>query len=261
MTEPLISIVMPAYNAENTIKDAIQSVINQTYRNWELIIVDDCSKDNTCDVIKTYLIPNGKIRLLQNQHNSGVSITRNCGVSATNGNWIAFLDSDDMWMPDKLEKQLNIIRQNRNADLVYTGSSFIDTAGNPSGYILHVPKNISYTKLLKQNLISCSSTLIRKELILKYPMQYDDMHEDYAVWLQILKNGGHAYGVDEPLLIYRLSNQSKSSNKRKAAGMTFKVYRFVGLSYIQAFYYFCWYAMKNIKKYYDIRSALKTRGE
>ena len=256
MEKELVSIVMPAFNAAVSISESIDSVLKQTYGVWELLVINDCSCDSTEDVVRSYREKDSRIVILTNDENQGVSNTRNRGVREAKGDWIAFLDSDDLWTPDKLEQQMRLVHSKKTSgktpDLVFTGSAFIDNSGKPAAYQLEVPERISYHELLKQNLISCSSVLVRKELALKYPMKHDDMHEDYAVWLQILKNGGHAYGINQPLLIYRLSKSSKSGNKKKAAVMTYKVYRFMGLNSVQSFYYFCWYAYRNLKKYYAI---------
>lgn len=255
INQPLISIVMPAYNAEKTLEHAVQSVIQQTYTQWELWIVDDCSTDQTYCIAEKLAKQDPRIRLLRNEKNCGVSETRNHAVAASKGDWIAFLDSDDMWTSNKLQKQMELSEREAKADLVFTGSAFIDADGNPAKYQLHVPQTISYRELLKQNVVSCSSVLVKKSWMLRYPMKYDNMHEDYAVWLQIVRGGGHLYGIDEPLLIYRLSEHSKSSNKKKAAFMTFKVYRYLGLNLVQTFYYFGWYAWRNVRKYKKINAG------
>ncbi|MEW4411183.1 glycosyltransferase family A protein [Clostridium sp. AN503] len=250
---PLISVIMPAYNAEKTLIQAVQSVINQTYCNWELLIIDDCSIDNTYALMQKLQLSNTKIKILKNHQNAGVSESRNKGVQAALGSWIAFLDSDDMWAPNKLEKQVKLLARNNEAALIFTGSAFVNAIGEMSEYKLSVPETITYHQLLKQNVISCSSVMVKRDIICHFPMKYDDMHEDYAVWLQILKQGYQAYGINEPLLVYRLSTNSKSSNKKKAALMTYKVYRYLGLNHIQAMYYFVWYGCKNLKKYHAIQ--------
>lgn len=252
---PFISVIMPAYNAEKTLDQAVQSVINQTYFNWELLIIDDCSKDNTYLLMQKLQLNDERIKILKNDQNSGVSESRNKGVEAACGQWVAFLDSDDMWDPNKLEKQVTLLNQKKDAVLFFTGSAFINSNGEVSKYKLSVPEEITYHQLLKQNVISCSSVLVKRDIIRQFPMKYDDMHEDYAVWLQILKQGYLTCGINEPLLIYRLSANSKSSNKRKAAWMTYKVYRYLGLNHAQAMYYFCWYAWRNLKKYHAIQKS------
>lgn len=249
---PLISIVMPAYNAQKTITDSVNSVLAQTYQNWELIIIDDCSSDDVYMIIQEFSKTDDRIIPMQNEKNMGVSETRNRGIFQAKGEWIAFLDSDDCWHPEKLEKQVQVIQQRSDVSLIFTGSSFLDSKGRKSKYLLKVPKTISYRELLKQNIISCSSVLIKKELMKNYPMKMDEMHEDYAVWLQILRDGYHVYGIDEPLLQYRLSEKSKSSDKREAAMMTYKVYQYIGLNRMQALYYFFFYTWRNLKKYFCI---------
>lgn len=246
--QPLVSIVMPAYNCEKFIEEAVASVEAQTYKNWELIIVEDRSTDKTWEIVQK--LEKEKIRICQNENNLGVARTRNRGVAIAQGNWIAFLDSDDIWREDKLEKQVALLSSKKEAVLIFTASAFMDEAGTSKKYILHVPECLSKKQLLKQNLISCSSVLVKKELLQQYPFPAGRMiHEDFVVWLQILSCGSSAYGIDEPLLIYRLSDQSKSGNKIKAAAMNWNAYRFVGLTPIIALYYMVWYALNGIKKY------------
>lgn len=257
ITNPLISVIMPAFNAEKTIKESIDSVLKQTYNKLELIIIDDYSNDSTPEIVQHISKLDSRIILLQNSKNLGVSETRNYGVSKASGDWIAFLDSDDLWAPEKLEKQVTVLLDEPSTDLIFTGSAFINYKGNYSMYQLRVPSQILYRTLLKQNLISCSSVLVRKVLLEEFKMKNDGMHEDYAVWLQILRAGNRAYGLDEPLLIYRLSRLSKSGNKRKAAKMTYRVYRYIGLNPLIATYYFFWYILKNVKKYRMIHNGFK----
>ena len=156
----LISIIIPAYNAEKTIDEAIQSVFQQTYQKWELIIINDCSSDKTEEFVKKYLDQNNKIIFLNNEKNLGVSATRNKGIAASKGEWIAFLDSDDKWNSEKLEKQVRLIKKNKMADLVFTGIAFINHRGLVSQYLLEVPESIGYRQLLKQNLMYCSSVIL-----------------------------------------------------------------------------------------------------
>lgn len=244
----LVSIIMAAYNAEKTIETAIQSVISQTYTHWELIVINDCSKDRTIDIVNQYAEKDSRIHLLNNEKNQGVSLTRKRGLEESNGAWIAVLDSDDLWVSDKLEKQL-LLAQKENAKLIFTGSDFIDQNGNPIDWTLHVPDILSYRKLLKQNVVSNSSVLVKKELYQKFYAVNDDMHEDFAIWLGITKAGHMAYGIDEPLLIYRIAKTSKSGNKLKAARMNWNTYRYVGLNPLSSFYYMCWYTVKGVLKY------------
>lgn len=247
-----ISIIMAAYNAEKTIEQAIASVLNQTYPNFELLVVNDCSKDRTAELVKGIAATDGRVRLIPNVKNSGVSYTRKHGLEEANGSWIAILDSDDAWAPEKLEKQIEL--QNRtNADLLFTGSAFMDADGHPIDWYLHAPAEVTYRQLLKQNVLSNSSALVRKELYARHYAVGDGMHEDFATWLGILKTGRLAYGVDEPLLIYRIAKNSKSGNKIKAAKMNWNTYRYVGLNFVQSLYYECCYTVNGLRKYKNLK--------
>lgn len=249
---PLISIIMPAYNAENTIQLAISSVINQSFADWELLVVNDCSTDKTDEILRSFAKTDARIIVIENKDNQGVSMLRHNGVVASKGTWIAFLDSDDVWREDKLEKQL-AVQKKTNASLLFTGSAFMDNNGDPIDYYLHAPERLTYHDLLKQNLLSNSSSLVKAELIKKYESIGDQMHEDYATWLKIMRTGIDAYGVDEPLLIYRLSSGSKSSNKIKAAKMNWNTYRYVGLNVFASIYYMFFYTINGIKKYKNLK--------
>lgn len=248
----LVSIIMAAYNAEKTIETAIQSVLSQTYTNWELFVINDCSKDKTIHIVQQYAEKDSRIHLLNNEKNQGVSLTRKRGLEESNGAWIAVLDSDDLWVSDKLEKQF-LLAKKENAKLIFTGSDFIDQAGNPIEWTLHVPNILKYRKLLKQNVVSNSSVLVKKELYQKFYAVNDDMHEDFAIWLGITKAGHMAYGIDEPLLIYRIAKNSKSGNKWKAARMNWNTYRYVGLNPLSSFYYMCWYIVNGVLKYRHLK--------
>lgn len=253
MEELLISVVMPAYNCERYLDPAVESVLAQSYGAWELLLLDDCSTDGTWERIQELSQRDPRIRAVQNQRNLGVGATRNLGVSLAQGDWIAFLDSDDLWRPDKLEKQLALLRDEPQARLLFTASGFITEEGEPLSYILHVPQRIARRQLLRQNLLSCSSVMVRRELLLQYPFPAKSMmHEDFAVWLQILAEEPFAYGVDEPLLIYRRSGSSKSANKLKAARMNWNTYRWLGLGLPGSLYYMAWYAAKSLKKYRNL---------
>ena len=248
----LISIIMAAYNAEKTIEQAINSVLSQTYPDFELLVVNDCSTDKTAMLAEAIVKKDDRVRLISNEKNSGVSYTRKHGLEEASGEWVAILDSDDAWAPEKLEKQINL-QKKTNADLLFTGSAFMDADGKPIDWYLAAPAEVTYRQLLKQNVLSNSSALVRKELYAKYYAVGDGMHEDFAMWLNILKDGRKAYGVDEPLLIYRIAKSSKSGNKFKAAKMNWNTYRYIGLNPIEAAYYEGWYMIKNVIKYTNLK--------
>lgn len=260
----MISIVMPAYNAEKTISASIRSVLSQTFPDWELIIVNDCSKDRTEAVVKELIgtLPaelSEKLHVLSNEKNLGVSESRNKGIRYAHYDWIALLDSDDLWDSAKLAEQTALIEEKPDASIIFTGSAFINEYGDRSSYELHVPSEVNYRGLLSQNLISCSSVLIKRKLLLKNQMLHDELHEDFIVWLALLRSGYKAYGIDKPLLIYRLSASSKSGNKFKAACMTFRVYRYIGLNLLLAVACLCAYTVKNTLKYRRIYAGFSKK--
>lgn len=248
----LVSVIMAAYNAERTIEQAICSVLQQTYQNYELLVVNDCSSDGTAAIVEQIGKQDARVRLITNDQNCGVSYTRRHGLQEAKGAWIAILDSDDVWAPEKLEKQIKLQKE-KNADLLFTGSAFMNADGQPIDWYLHAPAEVGYRQLLKQNVLSNSSALVRKELYEKYYAVGDGMHEDFAIWLSILKEGKKAYSVDEPLLIYRIAKSSKSGNKIKAAKMNWNTYRYVGLNPVEALYYEGWYMVKSLLKYKNLK--------
>ena len=249
MNNPLVSVIMPAYNSEKYIRSAIDSVLTQTYENFELILINDCSQDSTLTIMNEYAQKDGRIKVVSNKVNSGVSFSRNRTISMSRGEYVAFIDSDDIWAPEKLEKQVQLISEIPDAVLVYTASGFVLHDGHRVDYILNVPDKISRKELLKQNVISCSSVLVKRPCIDGVKMPSDHMHEDFATWLEILKTEKYAYGINEPLLIYRVSKNSKSSNKLKAAAMTWRVYKHAGLNFFERLYYMQFYALRSLKKY------------
>jgi len=229
-----VSVVMPAYNAEAYIEAAIRSALRQTWTDFELIVVDDCSQDATADIARRMAGEDGRIILLQNARNSGVSACRNAGVAKARGEWIAFLDSDDLWREDKLEKQLALLDRHPDAVLSYTASAFMDEDGRRYTYTMEAEEETDYETLLRRNLLSCSSVMVKREVMLRHPMGGGQMHEDYAAWLLILRETRCAYGLNEPLLVYRLRRGSKSGGRFRSAKMIYRSYRYVGYPVIQA---------------------------
>ncbi len=248
----MVSIIMPAYDAEKTLEFAVRSALAQTHGDFELIIINDCSQDKTLEISNRLSKEDRRIKVISNETNQGVSVSRHRGVEVAKGEWLAFLDSDDAWTSDKLEKQLDL-QKSTGANLLFTGSGFVNSNGEELDAILHVPEQIEYKKLLKQNLISNSSVMIRKSLYQKHESMGDNMHEDFTCWLKVLRSGETAYGIDEPLLIYRLSANSKSGNKAKAAIMNWNTYRAVGLNIFQAAYYEFWYIINGLLKYRKLK--------
>lgn len=254
MDKPLVSVIIPCYNSEKYIKKAIQSVIDQDYSNIEIIVVDDCSRDETYSIVKS--INSDKLKILRNKVNQGVSYSRNLGISIAKGEWIAFLDSDDYWDENKIKLQMEEALETKT-DFIFCSTAYINEFDMKSSYILKVPYKISYKSLLKQNKISCSSVLIKKKLVLQYKMEDDLLHEDYYCWLRILENGKKAIGIDKPLLFYRLTSDGKSSDKFKALKMQARVYKKMKIKFLARVYYISIYSIANLKKYYKINKGFK----
>lgn len=247
-----VSVVMPVYNASRFLRESIDSVLRQTYTDFELILVNDCSNDDSLDIMQEYFEKDSRVLVFSNEENKGVSYTRNFGVNQASGEYIALIDSDDMWTDNKLEKQLKLVSDYPDTAICFTGSAFVDTNSIKSDFVFNVPVFVDYKTLLKQNVISCSSVLIKKELLKKYPMAHDNMHEDFAVWLSVLKNGGIARGINEPLLIYRVDRNSKSGNKFKSLKMGYRVYKYMGINFFMRCYYMMSYIVRGIKKHGSI---------
>lgn len=247
-----LSVIMPVYNASDFLRQTIESVLNQTYSDFEFIAVDDCSTDNSYEILLEYARSDSRIKVYKKEKNSGVSYTRNFAVSKASSEYIALIDSDDLWTKDKLQKQMKLIEEYPETDMCYTGSAFVDTDSVMSDFVFRVPTVVDYKKLLKQNVASCSSVLIKREWLIKYPMAYDNMHEDFAVWLSVLKDGAIARGIDEPLLIYRVAKNSKSGNKFKSMGMAYRVYKYMGLNFFSRMYYMTSYIVTGIRKHGSI---------
>ncbi len=245
----LVSVVMPMYNSEDYIEKSIQSVINQTYPFWELIIIDDQSKDKSVSIVERYTKADKRIKLVQMAANVGVAEARNKGIQSAKGRYIAFLDSDDLWLTSKLAQQVEFMRTYQ-VPMSYTQyRQFTDTADKP-GKLIDVEDRIGYRELLKGNLIGCLTVMIDRKFVPDIHMP-SQRHEDYITWLSILKKGLYAYGLKEDLARYRKNLNSLSGNKFKSLKWTWNVYRkSEKLSFAKSFYYFCYYALKGLRKHF-----------
>lgn len=255
-----VSVIMPAYNAEKYIEAAVQSVLRQTWAELELLIIDDCSRDATAALAERLAAADGRITVLRSAKNAGVSASRNRGVAAARGDWIAFLDSDDLWRADKLEKQLALLERHPDAVLSYTASAFMDESGRMYSYVMEAEAETTYATLLRRNLLSCSSVMVRRDVMLRHPMGGDRMHEDYAAWLLILRETRCAYGLNEPLLVYRVRRSSKSGQRLRSAGMLYRSYRYVGHSAFGAGLLTLRYTVHSISKRWKIYRGATGRG-
>lgn len=247
MKDVLVSVVMPVYNCEKYIGTAIESVLVQSVP-LELLVIDDNSADKTAECIRSFL-DDERVIYIHNGKNLGVAASRNKGIELAKGKYIAFLDADDYWTEDKLLRQVSLMEK-ENVVLSSTGRELMDENGKLSGKIIGINKEIRYKDLLKGNVLNTSGVMVLAAVAKKYPMVQDHLHEDYIMWLSILKEYGNAYGINEPLLKYRVMKGTKSANKLKSAKMTYGVYRYIGFGRIKAFYHFCFYAVNGIIKYY-----------
>jgi len=219
-----ISIVTASYNSSHFISDTIKSVLSQTYTNWEMLIVDDCSTDNSIEVIKEYCNIDSRIKLFSLEKNSGAAVSRNKGIEASMGSYIAFLDSDDLWFPDKLEKQLSFMISN-NYSFTYTYYQKMKENGKKLDEIVKPPRNVTYKTLLRKNYIGCLTVMYSVDSLGKVYMPLIRKRQDYATWLKILRNGAIAHCLKENLAYYRLRENSISTNKLEMIKYNWILYR------------------------------------
>lgn len=269
----MISVVIPSYNSGNYLIEAVKSALKQSVEK-EIVVIDDCSSDSSMDVLYRYLVDDMAaiehhtqavdedniiyeyklslndtlIRLYKSKINRGVAATRNIGVNLAEGEYIALLDSDDWWDEDKLERQMKAIIK-KDAVLCCTAREIMKPHGGSADIVIHCPKTICLKDLEKTNYINCSSVLVKKDVLMKYPMEDGNIHEDYLTWLRLLKDYKNVIGIDEPLLKYRLSVGGKSRNKLKSAIMTYRTYCKAGYGVIKSGIMMFSYTYNGIKKY------------
>ncbi|MEG0250053.1 MAG: glycosyltransferase family 2 protein [Peptostreptococcus sp.] len=248
MKDALVSIITPVYNAEKFIIETIESVQNQTYTNWEMLLINDCSTDSSADIIKEKAAEDSRIKYIKLDKNSGAAITRNTGIAKAQGRYVAFLDSDDIWKPDKLDKQLALIKE-KGVGFCFTSYRYVMQDGVPTNKVARAPEKIDYNGLLKNTIIGCSTVLIDREVIGDFRMTNVRRGQDTATWLQLLKRTEYAYGIHEDLVWYRVVDGSLSHNKWNAIKRTWNTYRNVEhLSLPKAMYVFVFYAYNALKK-------------
>jgi len=244
----LVSIITPSYGSENFISNAIDSVIGQLYKGWEMVIVDDLSPDNSNNVIEDYVKKDSRIKLIKLKKNSGPALARNTAIEKASGRYIAFLDADDLWKPEKLSKQIQFMNKN-SLDFTYSSYDLIDEEGNDIG-MFKTRKNISYKSMLKTSSVGCLTAIYDTKNIGKIYMPMILKRQDYGLWLKIMKKINTTQGMLESLAKYRIRKKSVSSNKFKAAKYQWKVYRELeNLNFFQSMYYFSHYAYFGITKY------------
>lgn len=264
----LVSIIVPVYRAAAYIADTIGMVFSQTYGKWELLLVDDCSGDGSVEaiekallayehhplsaasenagLIEEYLCGEGKkVFLIRKNKNEGAAAARNTGIGLAGGQYIAFLDADDIWVPDKLEKQLSFMGKKR-AGFSFSAYEFGDESARPTGKVVHVPEALTYKKALSRTVIFTTTVVLDRNLVSDELMRMPQVaSEDTATWWQILRAGHTAYGLDEVLAVYRRPPQSLSSNKLKAVKRIWNLYRRQEkLSVLASAFYFVFWAYR-----------------
>jgi glycosyltransferase involved in cell wall biosynthesis len=233
----LVSIITPNYNSEKFISETIKSVLNQTYKNWEMIIVDDVSTDKSIDIITSFCKQDTRIQLQQLPENLGAAVARNKAISLAKGNFVAFLDSDDLWLPKKLELQLDFMLKN-NYSLSYTSYEVINEEGNLTNKIIKSKDKLDYNRMLYSNEIGCLTAIYNKDILGEIFMPEIRKRQDYGLWLKILKSEKYAFGLDTVLAQYRDRSQSISNNKVEMLKWNWNLYKNVeNLSYFRATYY------------------------
>lgn len=247
----LVSIIVPVYNAGNFIRETMDSVLAQTYPNWELLLVEDGSSDGSADVIEEYIAGKGesRIRLIRQPSNQGAARARNKGLEEASGRYIAYLDADDLWAPEKLEHELRFMEE-KGAAFAFTGYEFADENGVGLGKIVRVPETLVYRQALSNTTIFTTTVMFDSSKIPKELLEMPVIKsEDTALWWKVLRAGYTAYGLDENLAKYRRAGRSLSSNKLEAIRRIWNLYRRAeGMNVIKSAWHFCFWALRAVRR-------------
>lgn len=246
MNDPLVSIITPCFNASETLGKTVVSIMEQTFPDWELLLVDDCSSDDTCKKAKAFSAKDSRIKLIRQPQNGGAARARNAGIDLAKGRYIAFLDADDSWHPEKLQHQLALMKRHK-WPLSFTSYTRVTEDGAIINQV-GVPETVTYRQLLKTNVIGCSTAMYDTAIVGKVHMPDMRRRQDFGLWLRILKITPNGYGINgEPLTVYRVMEKSLSSNKGQSATYNWHLYRHEeGLSLILSCYYFSHYALRGV---------------
>ena len=244
--QPLVSVIMPAYNAERHIAESIGSVISQTYNNWELLITDDRSNDATQQIINEYAINDSRIKLFINEQNGGAGVARNNSIKQANGRFIAFLDADDQWLPEKLTTQISFMLKNNYA---FTFTAYQKLESETLKGTVTPPQFTTYNKLLGSNVIGCLTAVYDSKELGKHYMPLIRKRQDMGLWLNILKQTPKAYSIPDILALYRVDS-GMTQNKFKILKWQWDLYRkVIGLGLFKTSIYFCSYAIRGFVKH------------
>lgn len=240
-----VSVITPLYNSSCYMRETIESVISQTFESWELLLIDDCSSDDSVAIAEMFSARDSRIKVIKLSQNSGAAVARNRGIEMARGRFIAFLDSDDLWLPDKLDTQISFMKSN-SVSLSYSAYLKCNDRGEIVGRS-EIPNEVIYSDLLKVCSIGCLTAVYDTQAVGKVYMPLIRKRQDLGLWLKVLKLVESAKGIDTPLAIYRIRRDSISSNKLSAARYTWRLYRDVeALRFIPALYYFIHYAFNGV---------------
>lgn len=243
-----VSVITPTYNCGKFIAETIESVINQTYVNWEMIIADDCSSDNTEEIVQEFIKKDDRIKYFRLETNSGAATARTKAMELATGDYMAFLDSDDLWKPDKLEKQLKFMKEN-GCNFVAAAYEQIDEKGNKIGKIIKTPKKTDYNRLLLDCPVGNSTVIYNVRNMGKFAVPNIRKRNDDALWLQMLKKEKYIHGMDDVLMEYRIRQNSISSNKMSLIKYHWQLYRDIEhLNVFRTVFHICWWGMIKLFK-------------
>lgn len=213
------------FNSEEFISESINSVMNQSYHNWELLLIDDCSTDKTIEIVNQYIVENNKIKLFKSELNQGAALSRNRGIKAAQGDYIAFLDADDLWKPNKLEIQIAFMETNQ-CDVCFSSYEQIDEKGKPLNKLIQALPELTYQKYLKSNYIGNLTGIYNAKTLGKITAPNLRKRQDWLLWLAAIKKSGKpAQGIQESLAYYRVRKNSMSSNKIDLLKHNYWVYK------------------------------------
>lgn len=257
---PILTVILPTYNSELYVAETIESVVQQTMENWELIVIDDNSSDGTVNVVKEYQRKDRRIRIYGQPENEGPARVRNIGLQLARGEYVAFVDSDDVWHVDKSAKQITAMQRCR-ADISYSGYERFKH-GDQHGVKVQVPERVTYATMLRRNYIACSTSIVRRATCGLHRMPNIRRRQDHGYWLSLLRDGTRTtVGVNEPLVRYRLHRRSLSSNKLIAAKYSWKLLREVeSFGMAKSIWLFSGYAFEAMKLRIDIQSRSRSRS-
>ncbi len=249
ISSPSVSIITPCYNSSNTIAKTIESVRQQSFQDWEMLIIDDCSTDNSAQIIAEYQKQDSRIKYFQTDKPSGSpSLPRNIGIENAKGEWIAMLDSDDMWMPEKCQEQLDFAIKN-NYGFVYSDYEKMDWGGQRAERFIRVKERASYQDMLCVNSIPCCTAMVKRELIGDNRFKPVPI-EDCCLWLDLLRGGTIAYNTGKIHALYRVQMRSRSSNKLKMIVVRWKMLRSMEhLGIVQSCWYLLYFLLYGFIKY------------